>query len=137
MYAYPFDKLKRGRTDLAINKGFHITSAINGKQRRKKGRIRTNIPGIYIIHNNQKPKNIDCTIVDLGIGGLTIQSGVALYQGEKVTTIFRLEENDYTIEGIICRISGKNAVLKYDELSETVSTRFQEYINKAYYDESA
>ncbi len=122
---------------MAINKGFHITSAINGKQRRKKGRVRTNIPGIYFIHNIQKPKNIECTIVDIGMGGLTIQSGTALYQGEKVTAAFTLEEFQYTIEGVICRIAGKNAVLKYDELPEDVGARFQEYINKAYYDESS
>ena len=120
---------------MAINKGFQFTSSGSGKQRRKKGRIRTNISGAYFIQG--KPKNIECTIVDLGMGGLTLQSGTALYQGEKVTALFRLEEDFLQIEGVICRISGKNAVLRYEELPEGIAQKVQGYINKIYYNESA
>jgi hypothetical protein len=119
---------------VAINKGFQITTSVSGKQRRKKGRIRTNISGFYSLSG--KTKNIECTIVDLGMGGLTIQSGVALYQGEKVTASFRLEEDPLQIEGVIGRTSGKNAVLRYEDLPEDIAKKIQGYINKIYYNES-
>ncbi len=123
-----------GSVPVAINKGFQITTSVSGKQRRKKGRIRTNITGFYCL--NGKSKNIDCMIVDLGMGGLTIQSGVALYQGEKVTALFRLEDDPLQIEGIIGRTSGKNAVLRYEDLPEDIAQKIQGYINKIYYNES-
>ncbi len=119
---------------VAINKGFQITTSVSGKQRRKKGRIRTNISGFYSLGG--KTKNIECIIVDLGMGGLTIQSGVALYQGEKVIASFRLEEDPLQIEGVIGRTTGKNAVLRYEELPEDTAKKIQGYINKIYYNES-
>ena len=70
------------------------------------------------------------------MGGLTIQSGVALYQVEKVTALFRLEEDPMQIEGVIGRTSGKNAVLRYEDLPEDIAQKIQGYINKIYYNES-
>lgn len=119
---------------MAINKGFQFTSATNGKQRRRKGRVRTNIQGSYTLSG--KNKSIECTIVDLGMGGLTLQTGVVLYQGEKIRTNFLLEDSSLELDGVVCRITGKNAVLKFDDISEVNSSKIQEYINKIYYKES-
>lgn len=119
---------------MPINKGFQFTSSTNGKQRRKKGRVRTNIPGSYTISG--KDKNIECTIIDLGMGGLTIQTGVVLYQGERVRANFHLEELFLQIEGTIGRVTGKNAVLRYEEISEQAAAKIQGYINKIYYNEN-
>lgn len=120
---------------MAINKGFQFTSANNGKQRRRKGRVRTSIPASFTIGG--KNKNIECTIVDLGMGGLAFQTGVVLYQGEKIRANFQLEDSFLELEGVVCRITGKNAVLRYDDIPETVSAKIQAYINKIYYNESA
>jgi hypothetical protein len=101
------------------------------KQKRKKARVRTNIEGFYFL--NKTPRSIPCNVIDLGTGGLTIQSGTVLYVGDKVTVLFNLENHPLKISGEIGRISGKNAVVRFDDLPPQELNVIQTYIHKVFY----
>lgn len=101
------------------------------KQKRKKARVRINTQGIFYLGN--KPKPFDCNLVDLGIGGLTIQTGSVLYAGEKVKVEFKLNSEKLTIDGVIARANGKDYVVRYDELPERETSVIQSYIHRVYY----
>lgn len=101
------------------------------KQKRKKARVKTNIEGFYFL--NKKPNSIPCQIIDLGTGGLTIQSGMVLYIGDIVTVHFTLEHIPLKVTGKIGRITGKNAVVQFDELPPQELSIVQNYIHKVFY----
>lgn len=101
------------------------------KQKRKKARVKTNIEGFYYLNKN--PRSIPCNVIDLGTGGLTIQSGTVLYVGDKLNVHFNLEHYPLKIFGEVARISGKNAVLRFDELPDAELHVIQTYIHKVFY----
>ena len=54
------------------------------KQKRKKARVRLSTPGCFFLNSHSHRVN-NCHLVDLGTGGLTIQSGSTLYIGDRIT----------------------------------------------------
>jgi hypothetical protein len=112
-----------------VFKSTYTTS--NVKQKRKKARVKTNIEGFYFL--NKTPRSIPCTVIDMGTGGLTIQSGTVLYVGDKLTVHFNLEHYPLKISGEVGRISGKNSVLRFDDLPENELHVIQTYIHKVFY----
>lgn len=101
------------------------------KQKRKKARVKTNLEGFYYL--NKKPNSIPCHIVDLGTGGLTIQSGTVLYVGDLVTVHFTLDHIPLKVTGKIGRVTGKNAVVQYDDLPPQEMNTIQTYIHRVFY----
>lgn len=101
------------------------------KQRRKKARVRTNLEGFYFLNKN--PNRIPCKIIDLGTGGLTVQSGTVLYVGDILTVNFTLEQVPLKITGKIGRTSGKNAVVIFEDLPLQDISVIQNYIHKVFY----
>lgn len=101
------------------------------KQKRKRARVRLNQPGVYYLNGKTTP--LDCTLIDIGLGGLTIQCGTLLYLNEVVTVDFHLGNSELRIKGFVGRVSGKNVVIRYDELPARETEIIQEYIHNAYY----
>ncbi|MCB1175970.1 MAG: PilZ domain-containing protein [Leptospiraceae bacterium] len=103
------------------------------KQKRKKARVRLNHPGKYYLSG--KGNAYDCMLIDVGLGGLTIQCGTLLYQNEVIIVEFSLGNQPLRIRGAVGRVNGKNAVIRYDELPEKDTEIIQDYIHNAFYAE--
>lgn len=101
------------------------------KQKRKKARVKTNLEGFYFL--NKKPTSIPCNIIDLGTGGLTIQSGTVLYIGDLITVHFTLDHIPLKVTGKVGRVTGKNVVVQFDELPSHELNTIQNYIHKVFY----
>lgn len=102
------------------------------KQKRKKARVRLSAPGLFYlnIHKN-KPSN--CHLVDLGTGGLTLQSGSPLYIGDRITVEFQLTGKSLKIPGVVARATGKDYVVRYEELPALETEVIQDYIHKVFF----
>ncbi len=102
------------------------------KQKRKKSRVRLSTPASFILNSN-KQRPYTCNLIDLGTGGLTIQSPTTLYNGDKVQVNFKLGHDDLNITGVVARGSGKDFVIRYEELPEIENNLIQEYIHKVFF----
>lgn len=105
------------------------------KQKRKKSRVRLSTPATFIL-NSKKQSPYNCNLIDLGTGGLTIQSPTTLYNGDKVQVQFKLNQDMLNITGIVARGSGKDFVIRYEELPEKEHNTIQEYIHKVFFKET-
>lgn len=103
------------------------------KQKRKKARIRLDTSGTYVLNGKGKP--IECKLIDLGTGGLTFQSNMSLYPGDKLELEFKLPGKSVSVPGEIARVSGKDCVLKYLELSPEVESAIQSFIHDSFFDD--
>ena len=102
------------------------------KQKRKKARVRLSTPGAFYL-NTQKNKMTNCHLVDLGTGGLTIQAGSPLYIGDRITVEFQLNSQTLRIPGVVARATGKDYVVRYDELPPFETDVTQDYIHKVFF----
>ena len=102
------------------------------KQKRKKARVRLSTPAKCILNGN-KSRPLSCNLIDLGTGGLTIQAPTTLYLGDKVTVEFKLNNENLSIFGVVARTSGKDAVVRYEELPEKEYETIQDYIHKVFF----
>lgn len=102
------------------------------KQKRKKARIRVDIQGSFNLNNN-KNKKYDCKLIDLGMGGLTMQTGISMYPSEKVMVEFKIGYNILQVNGYVGRVTGKDTVVRYDELPERETSILQEYIHSHFF----
>lgn len=102
------------------------------KQKRKKARVRLSTPGAYSLMN-QKGKLSNCHLVDLGTGGLTIQAASPLYVGDRLTVEFQLDGKVLRITGTVARATGKDYVIRYEELPPFETGVIQEYIHKVFF----
>ena len=102
------------------------------KQKRKKARVRLSTAGIYFL-NSHKHRVNNCHLVDLGTGGLTIQSGSILYIGDSITVEFELNNQKLRIPGVVARATGKDYVVRYEELPEFETGIIQDYIHKVFF----
>ncbi len=99
------------------------------KQQRKNARIRiTNLIGNFVFHNQNKEN--ECTILDIGTGGLGIETKTLLYPGDKIIVKFWLEDTIFELPCIVSRVSGKNAGVIYDNVSEEIIVKIQNFIHK-------
>lgn len=105
------------------------------KQKRKKSRVRLSIEASFILNSN-KSKPYTCRLIDLGTGGLTIQSPTSLYTGDKVQVQFKLNQENLDIVGVVARGQGKDFVIRYEELPEKENHFIQEYIHKVFFKEN-
>ncbi len=102
------------------------------KQKRKKARVRLNTPGAFYLNSN-KQRLTNCHLVDLGTGGLTIQVGSPLYIGDRITVEFQLNSQVLKISGVVARATGKDYVVRYEELPPFESGVIQDYIHKVFF----
>ncbi len=102
------------------------------KQKRKKTRVRLSTPAQFILNSN-KLKPINCNLIDLGTGGLTVQAPTALYTGDKLTVQFKLNNEMMNITGVVARGAGKDYVIRYEELPEKENGIIQDYIHKVFF----
>ena len=72
-------------------------------------------------------------MVDLGTGGLTIQSGSTLYIGDRITVEFQLNSQTLKIQGVVARATGKDYVVRYEELPQFETSVIQDYIHKVFF----
>jgi PilZ domain len=113
-----------------FNQSFTVFDA--KKQKRKKARVRLSTPGAFYL-NTQKNKMTNCHLVDLGTGGLTIQAGSPLYLGDRITVEFRLNDQVLKIPGVVARATGKDYVVRYEELPAFETDVIQDYIHKVFF----
>jgi hypothetical protein len=113
-----------------FNQSFTVFDA--KKQKRKKARVRLSTPGAYYL-NTQKNRMNNCHLVDLGTGGLTIQAGSPLYIGDRITVEFQLNSQTLKIPGVVARATGKDYVVRYDELPAFETEVIQDYIHKVFF----
>lgn len=102
------------------------------KQQRKNARIRiNNLIGSFTL-NNQSREN-ECRILDIGTGGLGIETKTLLYPGDKIIIRFWLEENNFELPCVVSRVSGKNAGVVFENISEEIIAKIQNYIHKNFF----
>ncbi|MBP9886856.1 MAG: PilZ domain-containing protein [Leptospiraceae bacterium] len=102
------------------------------KQKRKKARVRLSTPGCFFLNSHSHRVN-NCHLVDLGTGGLTIQSGSTLYIGDRITVEFQLNSQTLKIQGVVARATGKDYVVRYEELPQFETSVIQDYIHKVFF----
>ncbi|MBE7412821.1 MAG: PilZ domain-containing protein [Leptospiraceae bacterium] len=105
------------------------------KQKRKKARIRLDITGFYTLNGKGKP--IDCKLIDLGTGGMTFQSPMSLYPGDRLEVEFKLSGKLISVPGEIVRTSGKDCVMKYKDLIPATEEVIQGYIHDSFFDDKS
>lgn len=103
------------------------------KQKRKKARIRLDSTGAYVL--NQKGKLVDCKLIDLGTGGMTFQSPMSLYPGDKLEMEFKLAGKPIKVPGEVVRTTGKDCVMKYLDLAPEIESIIQEYIHDSFFED--
>ncbi|HMV45787.1 MAG TPA: PilZ domain-containing protein [Leptospiraceae bacterium] len=113
-----------------FNKSFSVFDP--KKQKRKKARVRLSTPGNYYLHS-QKNRSMSCHLIDLGTGGLTIQAPSPLYIGDRLTVEFILDGKTLRISGTVARATGKDYVIRYEELPPFETGIIQEYIHKVFF----
>ena len=113
-----------------FNQSFTVFDA--KKQKRKKARVRLSTPGSFYL-NTHKHRVNNCHLVDLGTGGLTIQSGSILYIGDGITVEFELNNQKLRIPGVVARATGKHYVVRYEELPPFETDIIQDYIHKVFF----
>lgn len=113
-----------------FNQSFTVFDA--KKQKRKKARVRLSTSGAFYLNNNRN-KMTNCYLVDLGTGGLTIQAGSPLYIGDRITVEFILNSQTLRISGVVARATGKDYVVRYEQLPPLESDIIQDYIHKVFF----
>ncbi len=113
-----------------FNQSFTVFDA--KKQKRKKARVRLSTPGAFYLSTN-KNRMTNCQLVDLGTGGLTIQAGSPLYIGDRITVEFQLNSQVLKITGVVARATGKDYVVRYEELPAFETGVIQDFIHKVFF----
>lgn len=95
------------------------------RQKRKKARIAVDIEGQIEIPGHPA---LDCRVISLGTGGLTIIVSTILYTGDLVKIRFRLNLYEIHTEAEVVRVSGKEAGMKFLNLGSEETERIQSFI---------
>lgn len=105
------------------------------RQRRKHARIRVNnLKATFQIQGSNK--EYDCVILDLGTGGIGIESKTLLYPGDRVIIKFWLQNRYYEIPSMVSRVSGKVAGLVFENPESEAIGNIQSYIHEQIFRES-
>ncbi|MCS7205798.1 MAG: PilZ domain-containing protein [Leptospiraceae bacterium] len=98
------------------------------KQKRRHARIAvSNLQGTFLVEGSGQEH--DCSILDIGTGGMGISSKTLLYPGERIKMRFWLENQEFEIPGIVSRVSGKNVGIIYDNPPQDVIMKIQNFIH--------
>lgn len=113
-----------------FNESFVVRDA--AQQKRKKARARVNLQGEFQLEG--KPEKFPCTLVDIGTGGLSLQTRSTLYVGDKIVVSFKLKAKPMKQNAVVTRVSGKSIGLQFTGLGEAELAEIQEYIHSAFFD---
>ena len=102
------------------------------KQRRQSARLKTQSQGLFKMKNSTSWEQ--CTILDVGIGGLYIQGSHSFYVGDKVDVKFSLQDKFLTLEIVITNVQGKKAGGSFANVPENTVNYIREVLHSAYFD---
>ena len=102
------------------------------KQRRQSARLKTQSQGLFKMKNSTTWEN--CTVLDVGIGGLYIQGAHSFYIGDKVDVKFALQDKYLTLEIEIKNVQGKKAGGSFINVPEKTLNYIRDVLHSAYFD---
>lgn len=102
------------------------------QQKRKKARTGVNIPAEFALKGQGQP--VECTVTDLGTGGLSITTRSTMYMGDQIEVRLRLGKEALTILCSVVRVSGKSIGLQFDKIPDIQMEYIQNYIHTTFFD---
>lgn len=102
------------------------------QQKRKKARSRVSLAGEYRIEGKNDP--VECQIVDLGTGGVSMMTKATMYVGDRIRIRMRLGPSPLDVAGVVIRVSGKTLGIQFEKVSEEQMALIQQYIHQAFFD---
>lgn len=113
-----------------FNESFVVRDA--SQQKRKKARARVSLQADFQLEG--KPEKHPCSIVDIGTGGLSIQTKSTLYVGDRLVVFFKLKTRVLTQNATVTRVSGKSVGAQFTGLGDAELAEIQEYIHSSFFD---
>lgn len=101
------------------------------QQKRKKARAPVNRGGEFAVGAGSYQ---ECTVNDIGTGGLSFATRSALYPGDSIRIRVKLGEKFMDLPAMVARSSGKTVAAVFDELSEDQVITIQEYIHQSFFE---
>ncbi|MCR9144338.1 MAG: PilZ domain-containing protein [bacterium] len=102
------------------------------QQKRKKARTGVNIAAEFVLKGQGQP--VECTVTDLGTGGLSINTRSTMYMGDQIEVRMRLGKEALSVPCTVVRVSGKSIGLQFDRLPEQQMEYIQHYIHSTFFD---
>ena len=113
-----------------FNESFVVRDS--AQQKRKKARARISMEAEFQLDG--KPDRFACQLVDIGTGGLSIQTKSTLYVGDKIVVSFKLKQQIMKQAAVVTRVAGKSVGAQFTNLAEADLGEIQEYIHSSYFD---
>jgi hypothetical protein len=102
------------------------------RQKRKKARTTVSIPAEFLVQGQER--SIECTVTDLGTGGLSINTRSTMYAGDRLEVRMRLGQHPVTVEGTVVRVAGKSVGVQFEGVSEERLEIIQQFIHTRFFD---
>ena len=102
------------------------------QQKRKKARTGVNIPAEFVLKGQSQP--VECTVTDLGTGGLSINTRSTMYTGDQIEVRLRLGNQSLSVPCSVVRVSGKSIGLQFDRIPEEQMEYIQNYIHTTFFE---
>ena len=90
------------------------------------------IPAEFVLKGQGQP--VECTVTDVGTGGLSITTRSTMYMGDRIEVRLRLGNHALAVEGSVVRVSGKSVGVQFDGIPDADMETIQHYIHTTFFD---
>ncbi len=104
----------------------------SARQKRKKARTNVNLTGEFLLTGQNNP--VECTVTDIGTGGLSITTRSTMYMGDRSEVRLRLGKDALSVPCTVVRVAGKSIGLQFEKIAEAELEKIQQYIHTTFFD---
>lgn len=104
----------------------------SARQKRKKARTNVNLIGEFVLSGQDRP--VECTVTDIGTGGLSITTRSTLYMSDRLEVRLRLGKDALSVPCTVVRVSGKSVGLQFEKIAGAQLETIQHYIHTTFFD---
>ena len=101
-------------------------------QKRKKARTPVNIQGEFSLDG--KKEIFECTLTDIGTGGLSFISKMSLYVGDRLLLRFRLNSQTIELPVAVVRVAGKHTGAQFSSIKDESLQIVQNFIHTSFFE---
>lgn len=112
-----------------FNESLHMRDA--SRQKRKMARTTVSLSGEYLVGADERP--VECSITDIGTGGLSMLTKTSMYVGDAVRVRLRLGSESLELAGQVVRVTGKTVGVQFTSIQEEHLEKIQDYIHTTFF----